>query len=167
MPLKELSVGQAVRMKLPGSNTWSLGLCRRVLGQRSYNIMEVAGHIYRRNRRQLRSTNELVPIADDQKPAGGDSVTRAPISQQTGKRQPDVVDIPMSPCPRLGTTRGTPRRHERRDEPVTPRDTPRRDEPSARRMTLRNRVDIKPPRLLIDEMWIYYIVLTLRHTTTH
>ena len=43
MPLKELSVGQAVRMKLPGRNTWSLGVCRRVLGQRSY-IVVVAGH---------------------------------------------------------------------------------------------------------------------------
>ena len=114
--------------------------------------MEVAGHTYRRNRQQLRSTNEMVPIADDQTPVGSDSVTRAPISQQTGQRQPDVVDIPMSPCPRLNTPRGTPRRDERRAEPVTPRDTPRRDEPSARRMTLRNRGDMKPPRLLIDEM---------------
>ena len=143
-------------MKLPGRNTWSLGVCRRVLGQRSY-IVEVAGHNYRRNRRQLRSTNEMVPIADDQTPddqtpVGSDSVTRAPISQQTGQRQPDVVDIPMLPCPRLNTPRGTSSRDERRAEPVTPSDTPRRDEPRARRMTLRNRGDIKPPRLLIDEM---------------
>ena len=93
----------------------------------------------------------MVPIADDQTPVGSDSVTRAPIFQQTGQRQ-DVVDIPMSPCPRLKPPRGTPRRDERRAEPVTPRDTLRRDEPSARRMTLRNRGDIKPPRLLINEM---------------
>ena len=134
-------------MKLPGRNTWILGGCRRVLGQRSY-FVEVADHTYRRNR-QLRSTNELVTFADDQTLVGGDSGTRAPISQQISLRQPDVVDIPMSPCPRLNTPRGTPRRDkrrdERRDEPMTPPDTPRRYESSARRMTMRNRVDIKPP----------------------
>ena len=97
-------------------------MCRRVLGQRSY-IVEVAGHTCRRNRRQLRSTNE------DETPDGGSSVIRAPISQQTGRRQPDVVDILMS-SPKHAARDTEARRDERRTEPC------------ARRMTLRNRVDI-------------------------
>ncbi|RLJ22807.1 hypothetical protein DJ031_00235 [bacterium endosymbiont of Escarpia laminata] len=142
-PLKELNVGQAVRMKLPGRNTWSLGVCKRALGQRSYTV-DVEGHTYRRNRRQLRATNESAPsvtVAHDVTPDVGDSVPRAMISNPTGQRQPAVVvDIPLSPCPRPNTPRGTPGI------------MPRRDEPAARRMTLRDRVDIKPPRRLINEM---------------
>ena len=56
--LNELHVGDHIRMRLPGDRRWSLGQCRRVLGQRSYEV-EVNGSRYRRNRRQLRSTAEL------------------------------------------------------------------------------------------------------------
>ncbi|RLJ22760.1 hypothetical protein DJ031_00300, partial [bacterium endosymbiont of Escarpia laminata] len=56
--LTELHAGDNIRMRLPGDRRWSLGLCRRVLGHRSYEV-EVNGARYRRNRRQLRSTAEL------------------------------------------------------------------------------------------------------------
>ena len=54
----ELHVGDHIRMRLPGDRRWSRGQCRRVLGQRSYEV-EVNGSRYRRNRRQLRSAAEL------------------------------------------------------------------------------------------------------------
>ena len=64
----------------------------------------------------MRSTNELVPLVDDQTPDRGDSVTRAPISQQTGQRQPVVVDIPISPCRAVSSPKhaGGHRREARR-----------------------------------------------------
>ena len=49
-PLGALKCGQAIRMRLPGREEWSLGTCTRALGNR-----------YRRNRRQLRLTPETAP----------------------------------------------------------------------------------------------------------
>ena len=82
---------QTVQIKLPGRNTWSLGVCGRVLGQRSY-IVEVAGHTYRRNRRQLRSTNELVPLADDQT-----EVIRSPERQSPNRPVNDNQFVRLHP----------------------------------------------------------------------
>ena len=42
---------------------WSLGVCTRFLGRRSYEV-EVEGRTYHRNRRQLRSTPEPPPRND-------------------------------------------------------------------------------------------------------
>lgn len=61
-PLPPLSLGQAIRMKLPGKNKWSLGRCVTILPNRSYEV-DVAGRRYRRNRRQLRTTAEESPPA--------------------------------------------------------------------------------------------------------
>ena len=50
-----------IRMRLPGEKSWSSGHCRRILGNRSYEV-EVNGGRYRRNRRQLRSIAEWSTI---------------------------------------------------------------------------------------------------------
>ena len=59
-PLPPLQLGQAVRMRLPGRRTWSPGVCVRSAGPRSYWV-RVGGVMYRRNRRQLLSTDEPLP----------------------------------------------------------------------------------------------------------
>ena len=56
-PLKPLHPGDTIRMKLPGEEQWSLGACKRQVDTRSY-LVECQGRVYRRNRRQLRSTSE-------------------------------------------------------------------------------------------------------------
>lgn len=64
-PLDPLRYGQAIRMRLPGKQEWTLGTCTRVLRNRSYEV-EVCGRRYRRNRRQLRSTPEIPPPISSQ-----------------------------------------------------------------------------------------------------
>ena len=59
--LAPLKAGDAIRMKLPGEKKWSLGQCTRPLGRRSYEV-EVEGRRYHRNRRQVRSTLESLPV---------------------------------------------------------------------------------------------------------
>ena len=61
--LPPLLVGDTVRMRLPGEQKWSLGVCTHSLGRRSYEV-EVEGRTYRRNRRQLCSTPEPPPRND-------------------------------------------------------------------------------------------------------
>ncbi|XP_048577104.1 uncharacterized protein K02A2.6-like [Nematostella vectensis] len=56
-PLEPIAVGETVRMKLPGQDTWTPGTCLGQAGPRSYNV-ETEGTTYRRNRRQLISTGE-------------------------------------------------------------------------------------------------------------
>lgn len=56
-PLDPISIGETVRMKLPGRNRWDAGTCTGQVGPRSYEV-KVGHGIYRRNRRQLVSTGE-------------------------------------------------------------------------------------------------------------
>ena len=53
--LSPLEVGEFVRVKLPGKQTWSLAKCVKQVGPRSYEVM-CGERIYRRNRRDLRKT---------------------------------------------------------------------------------------------------------------
>ena len=55
--LPPLAPGQNVKMKKPGETTWSLAVFKRPAGHRSY-IVESGGRQYRRNHRQLRTTEE-------------------------------------------------------------------------------------------------------------
>ena len=48
-PLKPMAEGDSVRMKLPGQDTWSPGVCTGQQGPRSYHITTDRG-TYRRNR---------------------------------------------------------------------------------------------------------------------
>jgi len=59
-PLEPLRCGQAIRMRLPGKQEWSLETCTRILKNRSYEV-EVCRRRYRRNHRQLRMTPEVLP----------------------------------------------------------------------------------------------------------
>ena len=56
-PLEPISIGDTVRMRLPGEETWSPGTCTAEAGPRSYRV-QVGNAIYRRNRRQLIKTGE-------------------------------------------------------------------------------------------------------------
>ena len=47
-PLEPISVGDAVRMRLPGEKTWSPGTCTANAGPRSFRV-QVANAVYRRN----------------------------------------------------------------------------------------------------------------------
>ena len=46
-----------MRLRLPGEKTWSAGVCTGLVGPRSYKV-QVGGHEYRRNRRQVIQTEE-------------------------------------------------------------------------------------------------------------
>ena len=71
-PLKTITPGETVRMKLPGQDTWSPGTCTEKLENRSY-MVKVGDSIYRRNRRHIQKTNEppiaVHPEADQAFPA--------------------------------------------------------------------------------------------------
>ena len=87
--LSELRVGQAVRLKRPGSETSSLGRCTRRHGNRSYDIV-INGRTYRRNRRQIRTTNEQLSAESDCELSDSESTA--------DDHQPPVV--PPQPAPR-------------------------------------------------------------------
>ena len=55
--LTPLEVGESVRLKLPGKQTWSLAKCIKQVGPRSCEVI-CGERIYRRNRRDLRKTVE-------------------------------------------------------------------------------------------------------------
>ena len=55
--LSELRPNDTVRIKLPGENTWSSGICEGNVAPRSFDI-RVGETAYRRNRRHILKTNE-------------------------------------------------------------------------------------------------------------
>ena len=63
--LNSLAPGDAIRMKLPGQDTWTLGECTKKLSNRSYVVL-VQGHTYIRNRRPLRLVYENLPLPDSE-----------------------------------------------------------------------------------------------------
>ena len=61
--LPELVIGQSVRMApLPNDRErkWRLGTCMEQHSPRSY-VVDVNGHLYRRNRKYIRATSEAIP----------------------------------------------------------------------------------------------------------
>ena len=60
--LKPVAAGETVRIRLPGSTTWCMGTCKRLVAPRSYEV-QVGERICRCNRRQLIEANEP-PKAD-------------------------------------------------------------------------------------------------------
>ena len=83
-PLKTITPGETVRMKLPGQDTWSPGTWTEKLENRSY-MVKVGDTIYRRNRRHNQKTNEppiaVHPEADQAFPAPpGDNLATPPDS---------------------------------------------------------------------------------------
>lgn len=87
--LAPLQDGSTVRMRLPQSDRWTLGTVRRMVAPRSYEV-EVAGAIYRRNRRHLQATQErVVPrIAEDEEVTRRDDLAESPDRDATTKEEP-------------------------------------------------------------------------------
>ena len=63
--LNPLAPGDAIRMKLPGQDTWMLGECTKKVSNRPYVIL-IQGHTYIRNRRHLRLEYENLPLPDSE-----------------------------------------------------------------------------------------------------
>ena len=103
-PLKPISLGQTVRMKLPGQRKWSAGTCAGKVDERSY-IVKVGDVEYRRNRKQLVSGHEdpLTELADPSEPTpsavGDPTVTANP--QPAGHTRVDAGNnVPPTGSPR-------------------------------------------------------------------
>jgi len=64
-PLNPLRCRQAIRMRLPWKQEWTLGTCTHVLRNRSYEV-EVCRGCYHRNCQQLRMTPEIPPLISSQ-----------------------------------------------------------------------------------------------------
>lgn len=63
-PLEPIAVGETVRMRLPGQDTWTPGTCIAQEGPRNYNVKTEVG-TYRHNLRHLISTGEPQPLVPD------------------------------------------------------------------------------------------------------
>ena len=68
-PLKQLSPGDSVRMRLLGQQTWSTGVCAGLVGPRSYGV-KVGGRTFVRNCRHLIKSDdpvvqEILEVEDD------------------------------------------------------------------------------------------------------
>ena len=59
--LNSLAPDDAIRMKLPGHDTWTLGECTKKLSNRSYVVL-----VQGRNRRHLRLVYENLPLPDSE-----------------------------------------------------------------------------------------------------
>ena len=99
-PLKTITPGETVRMKLPGQDTWSPGTCTEKLENRSY-MVKVGDTVYRRNRRHIHKTNEP-PIAVH--PEAGELLPTAPEDNLATPSNPSsealVTDHEESTAPR-------------------------------------------------------------------
>ena len=121
--LNPLAPGDAIRMKLPGQDTWTLGECTKKLSKRSYVVL-VQGHTYRCNRRHLRVVYENLPLPDSEPwemsanplPLEAGSMSRTPPRAETrmpmSELPPSEEPVPMqdTPPPRVDSTpvrRGT------------------------------------------------------------
>ena len=112
-PLKPITPGETVRMKLPGQQTWSPGTCAGKLDNRSY-LVKVDDTEYQRNRRHIRKTNEP-PIPES--PEAVESLPPPPA---------DSVAIPTEPSSEATQTvshnHGTLRPSRTRRAPVWHKD---------------------------------------------
>ena len=77
-----LKVGEAIRMKLPGEQKWSLGCCSCLLDWRSYEV-QVDGRCFHRNHPQLSSTLKPspVPSSNNEEPHQTENESRSPFCQ--------------------------------------------------------------------------------------
>ncbi|KAK3098670.1 hypothetical protein FSP39_021817 [Pinctada imbricata] len=116
--LPKLQIGQTVRMSpLPTDQQkrWQFGTCSEIIGKRSY-IIDCDGKQYRRNRRDIRPTNEQQAVnqkavdvdldlnfdnIDNSEPVAAESVTIAKdrVVQQTPPSAPDSVKKHLTPKP--------------------------------------------------------------------
>lgn len=103
-PLDPISVGETVRMKLPGEKTWSSGTCTATAGPRSYRV-QVGQTVYRRNRRQLIDAGEPKDVPE------------LIIPDQSAEASPEPeATVPPANCPPSEVHVG-PRRSQREVKP--------------------------------------------------
>jgi len=92
---KPIPSGQSVRIKLPGKSTWSVGICKGLVGPRSYEI-QVGTACYRRNRRHLILTNEQMfendelSIPEQQASADNERLNLSEDRLETDNAIPDI-----------------------------------------------------------------------------
>ena len=99
-PLKPITPGETIRMQLPGQTTWTAGVCKEVVGPRSYDV-QVGESRYRRNRQQLLRTNEL-PTDTSQ------GIVTPTRDSSGGDHQPKEAEVPMPTVSQQpGTTTST------------------------------------------------------------
>ena len=98
--LRPISPGETVRIRLPGQKTWSVGICKALVGPRSYEV-NVGNTIYRRNRRHVIHTDELFDTEnmDPQTvhPEEGMDNGSAPM-EQDGTSTSLTTAVPQEPC---------------------------------------------------------------------
>ena len=84
-----LKVGEAIRMKLPREQKWSLGCCSCLLDWRSYEV-QVDGRCFRRNHPQLSSTLKPspVPSSNNEEPHQTENESRSPHQTENESRSP-------------------------------------------------------------------------------
>ena len=100
-PLKPLSPGDSVRMRLPGQSTWSPGVCAGLVGPRSYEV-KVGDRTFVRNRRHLIQSKETVP---EDLPEAEDSPRQQEGSEATPPQcQPEDQQPAGTPSVESGTT---------------------------------------------------------------
>ena len=93
--LQPLSTGDTVRVRLPGSTTWSLGLCKNKVAPRSY-LVECNGTVYRRNRQHIRK--EMTCTQD----ASGWNDFTSDIDEEDERDETEtqaISNVPVEPGP--------------------------------------------------------------------
>ena len=100
---RNVRVGDAVRMRIPGSALWSRGKCLRKVAPRSFEV-EVDGSVYRRNQRH-------VHVATD-----GDSTE--PADEEAAAISPCIEDPSSSPTDQEPVVSPALRRSSRISKPV-------------------------------------------------
>ena len=113
-PLKPLTPGESVRMRLPGEKTWSPGVCEGLVGPRSYEV-KVGDRIFVRNRRHLIKSDDLVAkdvpeVEEATQPESGETlhpqesapnpVEEIPPPQPSGMTPARITPTPPSTGPR-------------------------------------------------------------------
>ena len=95
--LGPLKIGDPVYLRLPGSTTWSLGVCKKLVAPRSYQV-ECNGTTYRRNRRHLQRARTNTPTY---KPPNdrSDFESEREEEEDNDKEPEPAQDDPISPRP--------------------------------------------------------------------
>ena len=105
-PLKPITIGEPVLMRLPGHTKWSQGECTGLVGPRSYEVT-IGSNKYRRNRKQLIVAGSLpredhlpsetmhMPQPESQ-PAGSDCSSQTDDMEIT--EVPTTTAVPTTPA---------------------------------------------------------------------
>ena len=79
--LPPLNSGDQVRVRLPGSTTWSLGVCKNQVAPRLY-LVECNGTLYRRNRKHIRKENTSTSLGQYAIGWGDSNIDREEVEER-------------------------------------------------------------------------------------